>query len=175
MIHRQYTTVGKVTRAQGNKGEVRILPFANTPENLLHLKTQHVAVGDPEEDVQVLTILRLRVHRGFVIARFAGIETRDAAEELAGATLYVRDNELWELEENEFFVHQLKELMVIDVQTETSLGTVKDVREGPAHDQLIIQTHDREFMLPLVKEFVRKIDLAEQKVFVKIPEGLLDV
>ena len=170
-----YTSVGKITRPQGVKGEVRILPFSSSPDALMDLKSDVVWAGLPESPESVrLTISGMRRHKGMLIAEFAELESAEEAERLRDATLYVRDEDLWDLQEDEFFVHQIKGLEVRDAQTKERLGVVADILENPGHDHLLIELPERRVMLPMVREFVKKIDTHEGAVFVLLPEGLPD-
>src|SRR5688500_12655947 len=94
--------VGRVAGAFGVRGEVRITSYTADPEALLDYKTLTREDGSPG-----LTLSAGRPHKGGVVARAAGIETREQAEALRGLKLFIPRDILPEPDEDEFYVTDL--------------------------------------------------------------------
>lgn len=101
------------------------------------------------------------------MVRVEGIETTSDAEALIGARL-VAPRESIALAANEYFDDDLVGCRVLDGERE--VGVVRSVQHYPAQDML-----DLGFaMIPLVRAFVRQVDVAAKVVRVELPPGLVD-
>ena len=129
MTKQEFTSLGKVVRTQGNKGEVRILSFSDKPENLLKLKSRKILVGDPEAaECRTLTLVKLRTHKSLAVVTFKEIGSIEEAQKIVGLTIFVPDEALWELTTDEFFVHQLIGLEVVDLESGLA-RSIETIRE----------------------------------------------
>lgn len=172
-----WVAVAKILRPHGLDGMLRLHPFSRDPEDLLDppVRAFHVRRGDrilgPFEWIEG------RMHQGIILARLKGIADRTAAEALTNGELVVREEEFWQPPEGHYYIHLLRGLEVRDAGTAEVLGTVRDAKEGGAHDYLILDlpsAHRKGVMLPLIPQYVPRIDLEGGFVEVLIPEGLLE-
>lgn len=165
-------TVGKVVGVFGIKGWLKIKSFTEPPENIvtyspLWLKTRH---GLKEIDIQ-----EHQFRSQGLILHIRGIDDRGAAEELGPVELAVREHQLAELEEGDFYWHQLLGLKVISrfASGEHILGTVNDLLETGANDVLVVQPtgesmDDRERLVPFVMDtYIKKVDLETKTMWVE--------
>ena len=111
-------------------------------------------------------------HRDRFLVKFAGVDTREAAEDIRGA-LYIPASEARSLDEEEFWAHEL-EGYAVELGDGTSVGTVLRVVPGPAQDLLAIDTSVGERLVPMVAEIVVAVDRAGRRIVIDPPEGLLD-
>ena len=103
---------------------------------------------------------------------FEGIDNIDAAKELNGYKVKIRRDLLPERNEDEFYV---KDLFGIEVFSENEkIGEVIDVMETAAHNILIIEdiVTKKEIMIPLIDEFVTKIDFPSNRIEVTLIDGM---
>ena len=103
---------------------------------------------------------------------FAGIDNINAAKELNGYKVKIRRDLLPERNEDEFYV---KDLFGIEVFSENEkIGEVTDVMETAAHNILIIEdiSTKKEIMIPLIDEFVTKIDFPSNRIEVTLIDGM---
>jgi 16S rRNA processing protein RimM len=98
-------------------------------------------------------------------AKLAGINDRDAAFALKGATVCVNREDFPEPDEDEFYWIDLIGLNVINQQNE-SLGVVKDLMETGANDVLVVKQDDTERLIPFVAQYVINVDLASKQIVV---------
>jgi 16S rRNA processing protein RimM len=102
-----------------------------------------------------------------------GVGDRDSAERLRGCLMYVPASEAAPLGEDEYWIHDLIGMSVVSEQGE-KLGVVTDYISRPAQDLLIVEDETtREFEMPFVREFVRKIDREASAITVRVIEGLV--
>ncbi len=133
-----------------------------------------------------LRVRALRQHQGRPLVTFEGYDDATAAEALAGATLYVARDAV-ALDEGEYFDDDLVGCVLVDAHG-TTLARVRSVEHHPAQDVLIValrqaqdgsvaahdDTRERTAMVPLVRAFVRAVDVGAKRIVVDLPPGLLD-
>ena len=112
------------------------------------------------------------MHRDRFLVKFEGSDSRADAEALRG-TLFVPATDARELEEDEFWEHDVIGLEVVTADGER-VGEVAAIIPGAAQDLLEISTPDGARLVPFVKEIVTGIDPDARRVTVDPPEGLLD-
>ena len=115
-------------------------------------------------------IANARRHRGRLLIALEGADSQEAAQALHGATPAVPRDEV-PLRNDEYLDDDLVGLALCD-EMGSKLGTVSAVRHYPAQDCLVVTPGDA--LVPLVKEFVRAIDLPAKRIVVALPPGLLD-
>ena len=153
--------VAQVVGAFGIRGELKIEPLTDFHARFakgarLRLKGDWVTVEASREQ------------KGRPVLKLSGIDDRSAADALQWEYLEAIIDERPELEENEFFVEDLIGLHVVS-DDGREIGEIDDVLPNPAHDILKIG----DVMIPIVKEFVRDIDLDAGVVTVHLIPGLL--
>ena len=104
--------------------------------------------------------------------KFAGIDSREAAESIRGA-LYVPSSQVRSLEPDEFWHDDLVGCTVVDSDG-SDIGTVAGVVAGPSQDLLEVTTPSGPRLVPLVKAIVTTVDPDARKIVLDPPEGLLD-
>lgn len=122
-------------------------------------------------DGRTLVVENARPHRDRFLVKFEGVETREDAEAIRG-TLFVPSTEVRELDDDEFWEHDLVGCDVFDVDGR-SLGSVTAIVPGPAQDLLEIDTARGPGLVPFVREIVRETDVGARRVVIDPPEGLL--
>lgn len=123
---------------------------------------------------RALTIRESAPHRrGWrLVTEELGDRTR--AEACVGSLLAVPRDELRELAEGEFFLHELVGLRVVDEEA-GELGEVGEVYEAPAAPLLGVRIRGEERLIPFHGETVIEVDLAAGVLRVRLPEGLLEI
>lgn len=120
----------------------------------------------------MLEIASIRPHVRRLLVRFEGYGDATAATALIGADLYAPAEAVAvTLAENEFLDVDLVGCMLID-SGGRELGRVVEVAHYPAQDVLLVGT--RRALVPLVKAFIKNVDVAEKRIEVDLPRGLLD-
>ena len=153
--------IGTVTGAHGVRGNVRIKPFTEAPED--------VAAYGPVTDAggaRTFDLTLVGESGGTVIARLSGIEDRTAAEALKGFRFYVPRARLPAPEEDEFYHTDLVGLRVVDSEGRDA-GTVHALHDFGAGDLIEIRRPSRRLvLLPFTRTAVPDIDLAAGRVTV---------
>lgn len=149
--------IGRVERPHGVRGEVRASATGQTLPDLEVPTAVHL--GHPVD-----ADLRLASKRGDprrMVLRFDGVDDREAATALRGATIEVPASRLGGLGEDEYYVRDLVGLSARIRGGAAPLGEVVDVLGGPANDVLVVRRDGREDLLvPFVADAIAALDLA---------------
>jgi 16S rRNA processing protein RimM len=161
--------LGVITGAHGVKGEVRVKSFTAVPDA--------VAGYGPLEDEPGARRLALTVRgrvRGQLIARVDGVADRNAAERLKGTRLYVARGALPPPAADEYYHADLVGLGVW-LKDGRALGRVRAVNDfgGGVHLE-VERAAGGVVMVPFTEAVVPEIDLAQGRLVVDPPAGLLD-
>lgn len=106
--------------------------------------------------------------------KFRGVDSISDAEELAGWEIQIPAEQRAELEPGEVYVSDLVGCMVIANGRELGLVADVDFSAGAA-PLLVVRDGPREYLLPFAEEFVQETDVANKRVRMNLPEGLLDL
>ena len=109
-----------------------------------------------------------------VLLKLQGIDRIEDAEPLRNAKLWRPLAELPALADDQFYFHDVVGYTVMDEEL-GQLGVVETFYELPKQDVLGMRYQGQEVLIPVVDELVRRADQATRQLFVKLPEGLLDV
>ncbi|UUW89304.1 ribosome maturation factor RimM [Pimelobacter simplex] len=167
--------VGRIGKPHGIRGEVTVDVRSDEPERRYAdgAVLQAEAPRGSAFAARTLTVSRTRWHQGVLLATFAELGDRTAAEAARGVVLRaaVPADETPE-DPDEFYDHQLIGLAVYDVEG-THLGEVAGLTHG-AQDLLRVKTLDRrEALVPFVSALVPEVDVAGGRVVVADRPGLV--
>jgi 16S rRNA processing protein RimM len=158
-----WVTLGRVVRAHGIRGEVRLMLDGDGDVLVPGLALQ--VGGKP------YTLESIRLESG--IARFAGISDRTVAEALRGLPLAVQRAALPELEEEEVYLADVIDLPVLD-STGRRLGVIIAFTDNTAQPLAVVRVDDggHEALVPFVAPIV--VEVRADAVILSPPPGLLD-
>ena len=164
-----YIECGKIVNTHGCHGGVKIESWCNSPEDLTEIDTLYFKRGD---DFIAIGVVKASVFKQFVVATLDGINDMDAAMALKGTVVFAR-RDSFRLAEGEYFIADLYGLNVIDADNGRVYGTLKDVVNRGASDIYVVDTPAGERMMPVVDEFVDRVDITKG-IFVRPIDGMLD-
>jgi 16S rRNA processing protein RimM len=165
-------TIGKIAKPQGIKGEVKVEIITSFPEHFLDLDELIIEMND---GLRTYSIESVRLSDRFAFIKFTDIHDRNAAETLRNKKLLIPEDELRELEQDEFYIHHLIGMDVYD-ENNSLLGKIEDVVQSVSGDTFVMKTPDNvEILVPAVKDFIRDVNLNENKITIHVIDGLLDV
>lgn len=162
----QYLEIGKITNVHGIMGEVRVQPWADSPEFLCQFKTLYVDKAHWPIEVE-----RARVHKNMVILKLHGVTDVPSALAMRNAILYI-DRKDVHLPEGAFFLADIYGLEVRDAQSGQVLGKVSDVLTLPANNVYVVRGGERELMIPAVPQFIAETNPEGGYLRVNLIEGL---
>lgn len=157
--------VGRIGKPFGIRGEVYVHPEVDLGEVICADAQLRSGAG------QTLTVRRAHWHGERFIVHFEGVNTRNDAEALRGHVLFI-DRDAIELDDDTMWVDDLIGTNVVDTEG-VLVGEIIGVRDGTAHDWLILKTTDgRACLIPHVAAI---IDVSSDPFVIDAPDGLLDL
>lgn len=194
--------VGTVVGAQGMKGELKIYPSSDFPERFEEPGKRWLQNPQTQE-IQEVELLAGRDIPGknLYVLLIDRVRDRDQAEALKGYKLLVESSDRPELEEDEYHVSELINLEVYHQETGESIGVIIDIYTA-GNDLLEVKLHKQPtpekiieidansnskrkrkvkqqkpvtIFIPFVKEIVPVVDLANNRIEITPPSGLLEL
>jgi 16S rRNA processing protein RimM len=153
--------LGKITSVHGVRGEVKIYSFTDPIDNLLDYRLWTLR---REGEVKQVELVSGRLQGKVLVAKLKGLDDREVARTYAGFDICVPRALLPDLDDGEFYWHQLEGLKVIDLQGQL-LGRLDHLLETGSNDVMVVKPcpgslDDRERLLPYTEQCVQQIDLA---------------
>lgn len=148
------------------RGWVKIYSFTQPVENIFRYTPWHLRrVKQGEEVIDELVVTDSRCEGKRLLARFAGIEDRDLAAELAGAEIFVERRQFADTAQGE---HYWSDLVGLPVETADGrlLGKVDSLLETGANDVLVIDGEKRCLVPFVAGQVVKTVDLDAGRIVV---------
>lgn len=166
-MKKEYLEAGKIVTTHGIRGEVKIMPYTDTPELLCEF--DRLFIG---KDKSELYIERSRTAKNMVIAKIEGIDTVEAAEKYRNKVLFMHRDDL-ELDEDTYFIQDLIDMEVQDADSGFVYGKITDVLQNGANDVYVIKG-DREYLVPAIPDVVISTDIDSNIMRIRPLDGLFD-
>ncbi|MCG8591815.1 MAG: ribosome maturation factor RimM [Proteobacteria bacterium] len=167
--------LGRIAGAHGVRGQLRVRILGDGPDNLLAAEKVWLRAEDETTAAPVYAVVASGSGRaGEVRLTLEGVDDRDAAESLRGRLVEVPTANLPALGDDQFYWHELLGCQVEDTSGR-ELGIVEDLWDTGAHDLLVVRRADGgRHLIPTAREILRHVDVAERRLCVDVPPGLLD-
>ncbi|MCQ2418871.1 MAG: ribosome maturation factor RimM [Clostridia bacterium] len=160
-MDRKYLDAGQIVSSHGIRGEIKILPWADSPEFLLDFDTVYI-------DGKPFAVENSRVQKTCVLMKLKDVDTVEAATLLRTKVVRI-DRTNVEPEDGAVFIADLIGCRCID-EGGNEFGILKDVLTMPSSDVYEIRG-EHEYLIPAVKEFVKEINVNERFVKIHLIEG----
>lgn len=166
--------IGIIRKPHGVRGEASVEPWTDSPERFED--GQNVLLVSPgEKETRRSRIESTRPHAGRALIKFDGIDSPEDLQSVRGWTIEIPRSESRVLDDDEYFLHDLTGLSVVDAAG-AAVGTIVDAYEGGGGILLTLKTPaGRSFDVPFASEICTEIDLSARRMTVVLPEGLDDL
>jgi 16S rRNA processing protein RimM len=163
----------------GLHGECVFHPESDNAEDLERAAQAPVRIVPPGESPESHPPTRwegLRTQGRRIVALFEGLDSREAIQARTHWEVWVARADMPDLDEPDtWWVDDLVGCEVFQVGEggDVILGVVTSVADGPAHDYLIIEAADgRSLDVPLVRAYLREVDIGKKRIRLDLPDGL---
>ena len=155
----RYLEAGEIVTTHGVRGEVKVLPWADSPDFLLDFT--RVLIDTVEYKIE-----NCRVQKNCNLLKLSGVDTMETAQLLRGKVVCVyRDD----APEGLIFAAELEG---VEVFADGSLiGVITEVLDYPGNKVYVVKG-EHSYMIPAVHQFVDEIDLDNNKMLVHLIEGM---
>ena len=166
--------IGRVIRPHGLKGKVIVRTFAEFPRNVKPFSSICVGTCSADSYTIIIDSLVPSARKNEFIVTFQGIDNRTQADTIIGSLLWLPQEELEALPENEYYIFELIGCRIYTVSGENA-GIVEDVVSIPGNDLLHVNDGVNSYFIPMVKEIVKSVDIEHQRIVVELLEGLKEI
>lgn len=168
---KNFLAVGQIVGTHGVRGEMRVNPWADSPEFLKQFKTLYYD-AEGKNSVRVISV---RPHGNIVLMKLEGIDTVEAASAMRNKRLYMRRSDA-RLPDGVYFIEELVGCDVFDADdTDKRYGKISDVSETGANDVWHIAADgEKEYLIPAIPSVVINTDVKENKVLIRPMKGIFD-
>ena len=164
--------LGKIAKKFSYKGEVLI--WLDTDEPGLYENMESVFV-EMHNNLVPFFIESSSLHKGdFLRVRFEDIDNEDDADRIMGSAVYLPLSVLPKLEGNKFYFHEIIGWDAED-QRLGYIGKIVGINDSSAQPLFEIKKGDIEILIPMIDDFIIKVDRENKKMILDTPEGLVDL
>lgn len=168
-MKKPFLEVGKIVAPSGLKGEVRVLPWTDSPAFLLSLHTLYFDGGK-----QPVRVEHARVQKNVVVMKLSGIDHIDQANEQRGRVLWFNREDA-PLEKGTYFIQDLLGLSVVDAdRPELVYGVLKEVSPTGANDVYHVEKEGKTVLIPAIPQVVVETDIEAGIMRIRPLKGLFD-
>jgi len=159
---KEFLEAGRIVNTHGIRGEVKIQPWADTPDFLKGFAHLYI-------DGAAVRLLECRVHKDHLIARLEGLENVNDAMRMKNKTVFIRRSDA-DLAPGTFFIQDIIGLPV-RLEDGSELGRLQEVLNLPTQDVYVVQGA-REYLIPDVPAFIVEKNPDKGYILVRLMEGL---
>ena len=155
----QFLQAGEIVTTHGVRGEVKVLPWVDSPDFLLDFN--RVRIDGKEYKLEMC-----RVQKTCNLMKLQGIDTMETAQAMRGKTL-----EIYRADAPDDLIFADELIGVRVFEDEMELGKITEVLDYPGNKVYVVKG-EHTYMIPAVKQFILSTDLDNETMNVKLIEGM---
>ena len=168
-MNNEYLECGIIVGVHGVRGAVKAESWCDSPDVLASLATLYLKKGEAYSPVRVL---HASVFKQFVLFELAGLTDMDGAIALKGTVVYAARSD-FKLGKGEYFIADIIGCDVYDADSGVKYGTLLDIINRGASDLYVVKTDSGEVMVPVVDEFVDRVEVGVG-IYIRPIEGMFN-
>ena len=164
--------LGKIVRKHSFKGEVVIKLDTDEPELYQEMESIFVDLGN---NLIPFFIEKSLLQKGNQLrVQFEDIQSEEEADGIMKADVYLPLSMLPELTGDKFYFHEVMGFKAVDVNY-GYFGLIEGVNEKTAQPLFEIKNGEKEVFIPMIDDFIKKVDRANKTIEFETPAGLIDL
>lgn len=164
--------IGQIAKLHGYKGGVSLFLDVTHPEEYMDMESFFIEIDGILTPFFVESF-KLK-NKGFAAVKFQGVDSEQQARSLLKKKVFIPETELRELDESNFYDHEVIGFEVEDV-VKGEIGKVTAIADLKQNPLLVIEFKDKEILLPIFDGLIVKVDRKLKRLKVKAPDGLIDL
>jgi 16S rRNA processing protein RimM len=180
MSGQQLVLVGEVIKPHGLAGEFSVKVHVDSPDFFANVARLYLRSA-PGERPRPVAVTSWRMHNSRLLLRLDQVQGRDEVEQVRGAELLARPEDLPDRSDEDIFIHELIGMRVLLPSGEL-LGRIESVNSGAGAGTGVGQEiwsirtgSGREVLFPAHQDFVLEVDRTAASVCIDPPPGLLEL
>lgn len=164
--------LGKVVSKFSFKGEVLIKLDTDEPETYLEMESVFVEYG---KNLVPFFIERSSLHKSTLLrVKFEEVDSEEDADDLKNCDLYLPLDMLPDLDDDQFYFHEIIGYKVEDINY-GPVGILTAVNDNTSQVLFEIDHDGKQVLIPMNDQFLDRVDKKTKVIYVKTPEGLIDL
>ncbi|WP_445757580.1 ribosome maturation factor RimM [Polaribacter sp.] len=164
--------LGRIVRKHSFKGEVVIKLDTDEPELYQEMESVYVDFGN---NLVPFFIEKSSLHKGNQLrVRFEDVNSEADADAILKSDIYLPLTLLPKLSGDQFYFHEIIGFKVVD-RNFGEVGIIVKINETAAQPLFEIDREGTVILIPMVDEFIKKVDRENKKIEVQTPEGLIEL
>lgn len=164
--------LGKIVKKYSFKGELLVKLDTDDPKIYTQMESVFVEKG---KKLIPFFIARSSLHKSSLLrVKFEDVNGDEDADLLLGSKLFLPLELLPKLTENQFYYHEIIGFTVEDISF-GKVGIVTGVNDSTAQVLFEIDRNGTNILIPLIDNFIKKVDKKKKNILVDVPEGLIEI
>ena len=167
----QLIKIGMILKPHGVHGEFKVSPLTDDPNRFEKLSKAFIGTEQKPIEYEIESVKHMNAA---VVLKLKGVDSIESAGLLRGKYILINRSDLMKLPEGAFYIFEMIGCEVYD-ESGKSLGELTDVISTGSNDVYVVKVKDGgEILIPALKEVVKSVSIADKRISVKLPEGLVD-
>jgi len=166
-----YFEIGYIIKPHGLKGALNIHLDVDDPEQYKQMES---VVVNQNNNLIPFFVSSIQINGSKSILTLEDIDTIEQAIQLKSATLLLPVEMLPKLKDGKFYYHDVIGFTIRD-ENLGELGVIENIFTGSNQDLISMRYKQKEVLIPISDELVKKADHEQKLVFVSLPDGLLEI
>ena len=162
---------GKVIKTHGIKGEISIRIDADDPAAYRGVAFILLEI---HKNLIPFFIQKISLHSNKAYIKLQDVDTIAQATEMAGMEIFLPLDLLPKLSGNKFYFHEIPGFKIVD-ESFGLLGKIEQVLEYPSQALIQVFVNSKEVLIPIQEEVITRLDRRSKTMYIKAPEGLIDL
>lgn len=174
-MNEKWFTVGKVVNTHGIRGELKVLSQTDFADVRFAAGSRLLMQNEENGSSLEVRIASSRAHKNVYIVKLEGFNDINLVEKYKGWVLKVSEADREELDEGEYYYHEIIGCRVLTVEGE-ELGVISEILSPGANDVWVVDRpkgKGKPILLPVIDEVLISVDKQEKLVTVRLLEGLI--
>lgn len=164
--------LGRIVRKHSFKGEVVIKLDTDEPELYQEMESVYVDFGN---NLVPFFIEKSSLHKGNQLrVRFEDVNSEADADAILKSDIYLPLTLLPKLSGDKFYFHEVIGYKVVDISF-GEVGTIVRIIDTAAQPLFEIDNDGKEVFIPMIDNFIKKVDKVNKVIEVETPEGLIEL
>jgi len=168
-------TVGIIVNTHGIKGELKVLSRTDFAD-IRFAPGSKLRLVDNERGISLdVKITSSREQKNMFVIKLEGFNNINDVEKYKGASLMISEDAMDELEEGEYYYHEIIGCQAVTEDGE-QLGVITEILSPGANDVWVIERPKgtgKPILLPVIDDVLLSVDVTEKRVTVRLLEGLI--
>ncbi len=163
-----FVPLGKTGKPFKFNGYIQFFPYNN--DTKVSLDNKNVYLGEDTNNIKKYVIQNYNKDRKTL--KIKGVNTRELAVAFSKKKLFIKREDLPKISRDSYYLVDLIGCEVFE-ENKLKVGVVHDVLNLPANEVLVVKKENKEYLIPLIDDVVKFIDINNKIIKIVILPGLL--